>query len=159
MYFTTPVGLLLTRLRLEDSLATATPGFASWYKKQTQAVDVLMYHGHSYLGSSIDGLAKLAHFKRGKYQIYYLNGCGTFAYLGDELFRSHGAVNPSVPATLHLDVITNSLASYFARNASSALTMISALVEQKASYPEILLNLDARSRALVDGEQDNTWHP
>jgi hypothetical protein len=146
---------LVLFLRLEDSLTQTSADFPAWYSERTLDSDLVMYNGHSGYGQNIDRLGKLGKFTRGKYQIFFVNGCGTFAYLSDDLFKNHGAVNPGFKPSKHLDVIQNTLASYFSQNKVATAVILQALIKKEESYLQILRKLDTRQRALVDGEEDN----
>jgi hypothetical protein len=146
-------------LRLVDSLDDVAPDFRIWYQARTMDSDLVVYNGHSALGSNIEKLASMGRFPSGKYQIYLVNGCGTFSYLNDMLFRKHGANNPGFSASKHLDVVTNALTSYFSTNAVTTVSFISALVNQNETYGQILRKMDPRQRIIVDGEEDNEWMP
>ena len=159
MHFKTSLGNLIVHMRLENSISEADKHFVEWYRERTRNSDLVIYNGHSGLGSNIDRLGKLGQFAAGQYQIFFINGCGTFAYFSEDLIKAHGAVHPGAVWTKHLDVMTNTLASYFSRNAEVSLMLIQTILRQKENYRQILKKIDSRQRVLVDGEQDNLWRP
>jgi hypothetical protein len=148
---------LEVHLRLVKVLANVGQSFINWYQQRTQDSDVIIYSGHAGLGDNIDVLIKNAVFKPRKYQIFFVNGCDTFTYVNEELFSAHGAATPHAPVSKYLDIITNSVSVYFARMGDGAFSLVDELVKKKNTYHEILRRMDSRQRAIVDGEEDNTW--
>lgn len=157
--FNIPEGLLTVHLRLVDTIAGTDAEFIKWYEDRTFDSDAIMYNGHSGLGINIEKIATLGKFKSGKYQIFFLNGCGTFAYFSEDLFKRHGLVNPGSAPSKHLDVMTNAFSSYFSQNPDATLTFIVSLIDQKENYMSMMKKIDPRQRILVDGEIDNFWKP
>jgi hypothetical protein len=150
-------GVIEVHLRLVNALATVGQSFISWYQKRTQDSDVIIYSGHAGLGDNIDVLIKNAVFKPKKYQIFFVNGCDTFTYVNEDLFSAHAEATPQAPVSKYLDIITNSVSVYFSRMGHGAFVLVDELVKRKNTYHEILRRIDPRQRAIVDGEEDNTW--
>lgn len=148
---------LEVHLRLVNTLTDAGESFKAWYQKRTEDSDVVIYSGHAGLGDNVDVLVDNASFKPKKYQIFFMNGCDTFSYMRDELYRAHGDATPGAPVSKYLDVITNTVSVYFNKMGSESFILVEELVKQKKTYYEILRRMDPEQRAVVDGEQDNTW--
>jgi hypothetical protein len=146
---------LEVHLRLVSKLAQLRDSFHSWYRERTKTSDVVMYSGHAGLGDNIDVLVQDAEFEPNRYQIFFLNGCDTFSYFGNELFKAHGEVNPGSAPSKYLDVVTNSTSVYFNQMARESFIMMDELVRGNKTYREILRRMDPKQRAIVDGEEDN----
>jgi hypothetical protein len=61
------------------------PVFEDRYNELSTDADVIVYNGHAGLGQNVRKLATMGRFKSGKYQIFYMNGCDTFAYVDGSL--------------------------------------------------------------------------
>jgi hypothetical protein len=157
MTFATTAGTLDVGLLLVDGIRSMTPDQTEFYNRRTGNSDLVSYNGHSGLGANIRALANLGSFRAGQYQIFFVNGCDTFAYVDNALRDAHHAVNPSATPDKYIDMITNSMPSYFHQNAPGNVTLISALISQTQTYRQILGAIDRTQRAVVTGEQDNTW--
>lgn len=155
--FSTPSGVLRVALLLVDSVLAMTSQQAGFYTQMSSRSDVVSYSGHSGLGRNIRALARMGRFVKGQYQIFFVNGCDTFAYVDNALRAAHEAVNPGYGPDKFFDVITNSMPSYFSSNAPANLTILKALVAKRDPYRTILTNIDPAQRAVVTGEQDNSW--
>jgi hypothetical protein len=144
-------------LALVSALSRVGQSFLDWYRDRTQDSDVIVYSGHAGLGDNVEVLVKNAVFQPKKYQIFFVNGCDTFTYVNEELFAAHAAATPGAPVSKYLDIITNSVSNYFASMPNATFTLVKELVRKKKTYHEILDEIDPRQRAIVDGEEDNTW--
>ena len=131
------------------------PSFYQEYNEWTQSADFVSYNGHSGLGANIRALARLGTFVEGQYQLYFINGCDTFAYIDSALADAHATVNPGFAGTKFFDLITNSMPAYFTDMAPSTITIIKALRDSKLTYRQILAKLPKVQRAVVSGEEDN----
>lgn len=146
-------------LYLVKSLAHATSDatFLKEYNELTKTSDFISYSGHSGLGANIRLLAQLGEFEKGKYQIFLINGCDTFAYVDSSLTDAHADVNPGEAGTKYLDVITNAMPSYFNMNSRTNTAIVQALYWEKDTYRQIMSSFDKNQRAVVTGEEDNLW--
>ena len=104
----------------------------------SEKADLLVYSGHSGLGKNINALAAKGKVAKGKYQLVYLNGCQSFAYLGTAMHDKHTAANGKdvdPDGTKYLDVVANALPAYGDDGATS-LTLYRAMldfhIEQRA---------------------------
>ncbi len=150
-------GPLDLALFLIDGIQTVDAAFKVKYNRRTERSDFISYNGHSGLGANIQALARLGHFLRGKYQIFMVNGCDTFAYIDDALRDAHQAANPTEGPDRYLDIIINAMPSFFDENSRSNMTVLEGLVNKRKTYRQILAGFDASQRPGVVGEQDNRW--
>jgi hypothetical protein len=144
-------------IMLVDGIREVNDEFRTVYNERTKISDVVSYSGHSGLGANIRALARMGSFEKDHYQIYFVNGCDTYAYVDSALEDAHQEVNPDYPASKFFDIITNAMPSYFHANASANLSLLAALSEAKKTYRQILADFDRSQRALVTGEEDNRW--
>ena len=155
--FNTPNGKLDVGLMLVDGIRTMNQPQTDFYNRRSSNSDFVSYNGHSGLGANIRALAKLGAFVPNQYQLFFVNGCDTFAYVDNSLRDAHQSLNPNFGPNKYFDLITNSMPSYFSSNADGNFTIIKGLLGKKATYREILANIDFAQKAVVTGEQDNTW--
>src|SRR5262249_29035213 len=98
----------------------------------------------------------------GKYQIFFMDGCDTFAYVDDSIAKARALVNPSDPTgTKYMDMVTNAMPAYFVSLADSTMALIRALAAptQPKSWGAIFRNIDPAQVAVVTGEEDNVFTP
>ncbi len=134
-----------------------TPEFKKRYEERTRNSDFISYNGHSGFGDNIRALAKMGNFVKGQYQLFYVNGCDTFAYVEDSLMEAHRKVNPGSSPYKYFDIITNAMPSSFSGIPVSNMAIINALVGQQLTYHDILSQFEWFQRAVVTGEEDNRW--
>lgn len=133
-----------------------TAQFMARYNERSQISDFVAYNGHSDYGENIRALARLGSFVSNQYQIYFINGCDTFAYIDDELRAAHVKVNPSGTPYQFLDIITNSLPAFFSSMPLANGRLLQALMSGSSTYRAILSTIDPKQSAVVIGEEDNT---
>ena len=153
--FNTVAGPLDVAIFLVDGIRSVGPEFDEKYNERTKISDFVSYSGHSGLGANIRALARKGTFVRGQHQLYFVNGCDTFAYVDNSLRDAHQVANPGSGPDKYFDIITNAMPSYFHMNAHSNITIMSALIGRTLTYREILSSFDDSQRAAVTGEQDN----
>ncbi len=146
-------------LILVEDIKAVYPGseIEKIYNERTMNSDFVSYSGHSGLGANIRKLANMGNFVPGQYQIFLINGCDTFAYVDEALAKAHEKVNPGSARYKYFDILTNAMPSFFHMNARSNMAVITALVEGKKTYQEILAGFDPNQRAVVTGEEDNAY--
>jgi hypothetical protein len=148
---------------LLHSVADAGQDFDDIYRPASVKADFIYYGGHAGLGSNVASLASRANVERGKYQLIYLNGCQTFAYLGtawhDKKREANGA-QADPEGTKDLDMVANALPSYD-DGGRSMLAVYKALVgvDKPQSYNDILKEFSARHLVAAFGEEDNVFRP
>ncbi len=148
---------------LVSEVASAGSDFDALYKKSTKDADLVVYSGHSGLGANIAAIAKRATVAKDKYQLFYLNGCQTFAYLGRDLHDAKIAANGKAadPAgTKDLDIVANALPAY-GDDGRTTMTLYDALVgsDRPKDFNAILRDFSRIHLVAVFGEEDNVFAP
>lgn len=147
---------------LVDNVRTAGPDFDETYEKLSRDADLITYNGHSGLGSNIRALARKGDWQENQYNIVFMNGCDTYAYVDDSLAEANAAVNPDDDTgTKYLDLVMNAMPSYFKNNAESTMALMKGLMnyEEPQTYERMLENISPSQVVLVSGEQDNEFVP
>lgn len=104
------IDILIKHALVESSSESRNVYFAKFFKEAVEQGDVVIYAGHSGLGSNLD-IATLEYkagrftFPKNKRQIFFFESCSSYAYYLDT-FRYE-----KTRATI--DVVTNGLSSYF----------------------------------------------
>jgi hypothetical protein len=153
--------LTITAL-LVDNIASAPASFDARYSQLSANADLIAYNGHAGLGQNVRALVRKGKFVAGKYQIVFMNGCDTFAYVDGYLAQTKMALNPDDPkGTKYLDFITNGMPSYFHANAENMIALIKALqdLENPKTYDQMFKAVDRSQIVLATGEEDNVFFP
>ncbi len=141
--------------------------FSTWYDARTPEADLIAYGGHAGLGENVRALMGKGTFRPGKYLIWMVNGCDTFAYVDRTLAERRAPLNPDDPTgTKHMDVVSNVLAAYFDTTADTTIAFVDALftggdpaLAPPATYQAIFTSLDPAQVTVVTGEEDNVFRP
>lgn len=147
-----------------ESVAITGPDFDERFGAASAKADLIVYSGHSGLGANINALASKSQVVPGKYQIVYLNGCQSLAYLGTALRDKQIAANGSAagPAgTKYLDIVANALPAY-GDDGATALALYRAMLDywtRPASYNDLLQGFSPLHLTAAFGEDDNTFQP
>ncbi|MFO0554239.1 MAG: hypothetical protein U0271_38015 [Polyangiaceae bacterium] len=147
---------------LIDSPKVATPTFDARYGELTKTADVITYNGHAGLGANVRALASKGQFTKGRYSVFFFNGCDTFAYLDDKLSGRFATLNPDdAKGTKYLDVVTNLMPAYFSSMPTASLAIVGALAHPNAprTYQQIFSGIDSQQVVVVTGEEDNVYVP
>ena len=145
---------------LIDSPKAAGASFDARYAALTREADLVVYDGHAGLGANVHALAQKGSFLPGRWQLFFINGCDTFAYLDDELAKRRAVHNPDDPSgTKYMDVLTNLMPSYFASMPSASIAVVRGLIGPPRSYQEIFADIDPEQVVVVTGEEDNVFDP
>jgi len=147
---------------LVDNVRTAGATFNERYEQLSGDADMIFYNGHAGLGANVRALAQKGKFKAGKYQIFFMNGCDTYAYVDDQLALTKAELNPDDPTgTRYLDMVTNAMPSYFRSMPHASMAMIRGLLsyDEPKTYDEIFSKIDSSEVVLVTGEEDNVYVP
>jgi hypothetical protein len=155
-------GQLSVTALLIDSPKVAGATFDARYKKLTETADIITYNGHAGLGANVRALAKKGNFLGGQYTMFFMNGCDTFAYLDDTLWKRFANMNPGDPeGTKHLDVLTNLMPAYFSSMPTASMALVSAMSqpEDPRTFDQIFTGIDAQQVVAVMGEEDNVFDP
>jgi hypothetical protein len=147
---------------LVNSVPTAGAAFNKRYAELATNADLVMYNGHAGLGANVRYLSTLGHWFPGKYQILFMDGCDTFAYVDDTIPKQRALLNPDDPtSTKYMDMVTNAMPAYFVSLAGSTMALVRALSAPNtpASWGAIFRDVDSSQVAVVTGEQDNVFTP
>ncbi|MFO0592310.1 MAG: hypothetical protein U0441_32495 [Polyangiaceae bacterium] len=149
---------------LVDKVATAPASFVSRFAEVTPGADLVLYDGHAGLGANVKALTGMAKFFPKKHQLFFLNGCDTFAYEDDSLVKARAALNPDDAAgSKYMDVMMNAMPAYFSSMPDASMAVIDALLDGDpdggtfATYEQIFKGIDDAQTVVVTGEEDNTF--
>lgn len=147
---------------LVDNVRTAGSEFNQRYAELSADADLIVYSGHAGLGANIRALAQKGTFVPGKYQVFFMNGCDTFAYVDSALAERKMEINPDDPnGTKYLDIVTNLMPSYFHSMANATMELVTGLahVDNPETYDEMFEGIDRAEVVVVTGEEDNVYFP
>jgi hypothetical protein len=147
---------------LVDNVRTAGTTFNNRYEALSGDADMIFYNGHAGLGSNIRALASKGSFNEGKYQIFFMNGCDTFAYVDNQLAEAHAEVNPDDPnGTKTLDLVNNVMPSFFSSMPYASMSLVKGLLsyDEPKTYQAIFEDIDSSEVVVVIGEEDNVYTP
>ncbi len=144
-------------------IALAGPDFDARYDPLTEKADLVLYNGHAQLGANTNALGRKGKVLPGKYQVFLLNGCESFALIDDTMTeRRREANGPSDPeGTKFLDVITNAKPGYANNLANISYLVVKAalLADTPISYSRLISRMPESHVVVVWGEEDNAFHP
>ncbi|HXU72450.1 MAG TPA: PPC domain-containing protein, partial [Polyangia bacterium] len=147
---------------LVPSVPSAGAAFNKRYAELATNADLVMYNGHAGLGANVRYLSTLGHWFPGKYQILFMDGCDTFAYIDDTIPKQRAALNADDPtSTKYMDMVSNAMPAYFVSLSGSTMALIRALAAPNAptSWTNIFRDVDASQVAVVTGDEDNVFTP
>jgi hypothetical protein len=147
---------------LVDAITQVWQGFDARYESLTPTADVIAYNGHAGLGQNVRALARKGKWVSGKYQVFFMNGCDTFAYVDGSLAQTRAALNPDDPTgTKYMEFVTNAMPSFFSSMPSASTALMKGLLSyaQPKTYDQIFDNVDRSEIVLVTGEEDNVFQP
>jgi len=152
-------GKLIVTTLLTSSLKHIGSDFDERFGALSADADLITYGGHSGLSKNIKALAAKETVKPQHYQVYFIDGCSTFAYLDTTLADRRIATNGEEldpHGTKYLDVIINAQPAPWWSGADSQWTILSHLAgTETTSYLDILDDLTQSATPVVAGEQDN----
>lgn len=141
-------------------LSTETADFDNWYDARTPDADLIMYSGHAGLGWNVRTLMNKGVFRTGKYVIWAVNGCDTFAYVDRTLAKRRALLNTDDPnGTKYMDVVSNVMAAWFHTGSETTITLLDGLVSAPKTYRDMFAKIDASQIITVTGEEDNVFVP
>jgi hypothetical protein len=155
-------GEVVVNVLLVDSVPGMTAAQNTRYTQLLPGADLILYNGHAGLGANVAALAKKGQFFPDTYQIAFLNGCDTFAYIDDTLQKTRALLNPGDAAgSKYLDVVANAMPAYFNALAEDSMALIRALLSQGSpkTYDQIFADIDPVQVVVVTGEEDNVFAP
>jgi hypothetical protein len=147
---------------LVDRVSTAPPAFDTRYAELTPGADLVLYNGHAGLGVNVAALTKKGRYMPGKYQLFFLNGCDTFAYQDETLAQARALLNADdASGTKYMEILTNAMPAYFSAMPSASMALIGALMNPAApqGYGAIFKGVDPSQVVVVTGEEDNVYTP
>ncbi|HVH42585.1 MAG TPA: hypothetical protein VM925_09580 [Labilithrix sp.] len=147
---------------LVDNVRNGGPAFEARYKALSAKADVIVYNGHAGLGQNVRALARMGRFEAGKYQIIYMNGCDTFAYVDGHLAQTRAALNADDPTgSKYMEIITNSMPPNWDSLPNNTMSMVRDLmkVDAPVNYETLLGHFDQSGFVAVTGEEDNAYQP
>lgn len=147
---------------LVDAITSVWEGFDERYEGLTETADVIAYNGHAGLGQNVRALAKKGRWAKEKYQIFFMNGCDTFAYVDGFLAQSRASLNPAdSTGTKYMEFVTNAMPSFFTSMPAASTAILTGLLDTKApkTYEEMFKGIDRAEVVLVTGEEDNVFKP
>ena len=150
----------VTAILVHDA-ASAGQEFEKRYAALTTKADFVVYDGHSGLGANINALTSNMGATAGKYQLAYLYGCQTLAYLGPAMHEKRIALNGAErdpEGTKFLDVIATGLPA-LGDDARSTLKVYNAMLHPEApkTFNELLDGMWTSHLPVVFGEHDNAF--
>lgn len=141
---------------LVKNLADIDNATIAKYNRLSADSDLVSYNGHSGLGANIKKFSEIGQFLPGKYQIYFLNACSTFAYEDGTIQKRFDAVNQSSgPNRERVDILSNGQMVGFSFLSYSNIVLLKALLAEKSTYEDILADFDPAQRPVVTGDEDN----
>jgi hypothetical protein len=153
-------GRVTVTVLLVDAVTAVTAAWDKRYAELTPGADLILYNGHAGLGANVASLSRKGKFFPGAYQIFFMNGCDTFAYYDNTLPSIRAALNPSDPTgTRFMDFITNAMPAYFHALTEDSMALVNAAVGHTTptTYQNIFKNMDRVQVVVVTGEEDNVF--
>ena len=147
---------------LVDAITSPWAGFDQRYERLTPTADLIVYNGHAGLGQNVRALARKGQWSAGQYQIFFMNGCDTFAYVDGSLAQTRAALNGDDPTgTKYMEFVTNAMPSFFHSMSAATTAMVRGLLgtAQPKTYDKIFEGIDRAEVVLVTGEEDNVFTP
>ncbi|MDB4938592.1 MAG: Alkaline serine protease [Labilithrix sp.] len=147
---------------LVDSITQVWQGFDARYESLTPTADVIAYNGHAGLGQNVRALARKGKWVAKKYQLFFMNGCDTFAYVDGSLAQTRAVLNPDDPTgTKYMEFVTNAMPSFFSSMPDASTALMKGLLSTSSpkTYDQIFENIDRSEVVLVTGEEDNVFQP
>jgi hypothetical protein len=147
---------------LVNAITEVPAGFNARYESLTPTADVIMYNGHAGLGQNVRALAAKGRWVANKYQVFFMNGCDTFAYVDGSLAQTRARLNPDDPTgTKNMEFITNAMPSFFSSMPAASTAVMKGLLSyaQPKTYDQIFADVDRSEVVLVTGEEDNVFRP
>lgn len=152
-------GKLVVNTILASSLKYAGASFDNRFQELTPTADIISYGGHSGLSKNIKALAHKEKVSREHYQVWFIDGCSTFAYLDTSLADARIAINGEEidpNGTKYLDLILNAQPAPWYTGADSQWTVLRHLAStEHTTFMDIMDDLGSSATPVVSGEEDN----
>ncbi len=160
---TTPVKV---RMFFGDTgLSSLTVVFQKLWVEAVNSGAVVLYDGHSGLGSNLN-VAKLEKSAKVKvappldqYQLFFFNGCSTYAYYGKQYQQLKASTSDPL-GTKGMDVMVNGLETLFAVMGNTSWSVMDSVLrwaetKQAVSYQTLAANIDSNNLFAIMGDEDN----
>jgi len=147
---------------LVDNIRQPWAGFSDRYNALSGKADVIAYNGHAGLGQNVRALVRMGKFVKGQYQLVYMNGCDTFAYVDGYLASERAKLNTDDPTgTKYMEILTNSMPPNWESLPNNTISLIRDLQKTDAplEYTTILTHFDQSGFVTVTGDEDNKFKP
>ena len=147
-----------------QKLERVGPDFDARYDTLSEKADIVMYNGHTESGQGINTLARKGKVAAGKYQLFLLNGCQSFALIDSTMTdrrRDANGLEADPAGTRFLEVIGNALPGYAHTLASVSATVFAAAVhpDEPKNYNALMSEMPKANVVVVFGEEDNRFEP
>lgn len=146
---------------LLSDTAWASPDrtFAAAYQDALENAQIVTYDGHSGLGKNLSLINFPATQWNNDYQLFYFNGCSSYAYYTDMYF----VAKPG--GTRNLDIISTGLPTPTSTSAPNMMAFLQPFLDGKIeSFQSLLVGMENSNRGEtylsgVNGDEDNVFRP
>jgi hypothetical protein len=147
---------------LIDGVTAVGASFTKRFNELTPGADMILYNGHAGLGANVAALSREGKWFPGKYQIFFMNGCDTFAYTDPTLATIRAPLNPddNAAGTKYMDLVLNAMPAYFSSMPDASMAFIDAAINYQSNpltYTNIFHSIDPAQIVVVLGEEDNVF--
>ncbi len=147
---------------LIDGVTAVGASFTKRFNELTPGADMILYNGHAGLGANVAALSKEGKWFPGKYQIFFMNGCDTFAYSDNTLATIRAPLNPddNAAGTKYMDLVLNAMPTYFSSMPDASMALIRAAInwqDNPLTYTNMFHDIDPAQIVVVIGEEDNVF--
>jgi len=149
---------IIVNTLLVASLKTIDEPFDERFDEVTAKADLVMYGGHSGLSKNIKALAERGVVEAGHYQLFFIDGCSTFAYLDTTLVdrrREVNGVDIDPSGTKFLDVIINAQPVPWYSGADNLWHILDHMAGGQSTFYDVISTMNQAGSPVVTGEEDN----
>lgn len=154
-------------------IGSQSNGFHYFLENALEKSSVMIYDGHSGLGSNLDlalvrdAVATKFHINlnKTKYQIYFFNSCTSYAYYNDVFFEKKRVPDSKdKKGSKYLDILTTGLETAFDGSVQTNMALINAIhtwasTGEKTSYQDLAKEMESNNLFGVNGDEDNPKEP
>lgn len=147
------IGLIKNRIYANGKLIN-NKLFLDFVRDGLSNADVFIYNGHSGLGGSLPPSKFAPLTLPQKYQVFFFNGCSTFAYYNDNYFEKKKEATGK-PGSESLEIVTSGLESYFGIQPFVTASLINDLmiIPKHPKWETIITNLYQQTSKLRYGDK------
>lgn len=147
-----------------ETVTDAGADFDARYDALSERADLVLFNGHARLGANTNVLGQKGTVVPGKYQLFLLNACDTFALFDGTMTNRRREANgdSSDPAgTRFFDVISNARPGRADNLANVSMAVYGAALQADfpVSYDRMIGAMPSEHVAVVYGEEDNSFFP